>query len=169
MNLIFSFISKGNHPYIYVDMENHTYSVLQIDTHIFEFLSAGKKPIIKRILFTEMDTPGFYNLALGSIIRNGIIDYRDESNNGDIIRIFSTIVICIKIFTERFPECIIFFKGNTEQKTRVYNEILRKYYIDFLTEFAIFGVSITDENITTAEEFSVSKTYSGFLVKRKTK
>jgi hypothetical protein len=68
------------------------------------------------------------------------------------------------VFTSDFPDKVVFFKGNTEQKTKVYNEILRRHYDEFSMDFNIFGMYIMD-GYTTVQKFDSSKNYSGFFLR----
>ena len=145
-------------------MENESYKISRIGTFIFEFTSVGTKPLLKRISFDEIEHgTGIYNLALGTVLENGSVNFRDSTNNGDVVKIFSTIVRCIKIFASSLPGSIIFFSGNTDQKTRVYNAILRRYCDEFSITFNIFGVSTIDGN-TFVRKFEKSESYSGFYL-----
>jgi uncharacterized protein DUF6934 len=148
-------------------MKERVYSISQVDEHIFEFVSNGKRPLLKRVILTETEhNSNIYNMALGTVLKSGVVDYTDESNNGDIVELLSTVVCCVKIFTENFPGKTVFFKGNTTQKIRVYYEILRRNIDQFSIDFNIFGMDIIDGH-TVVTGFDADKKYSGFFVKRK--
>ena len=99
-------------------------------------------------------------------MEDGTIYYLDSSNNGDMVKIFSAIIKCIKIFTNDFPDRIIYFTGNTEQKTRVYNEIIRRHYSEFSVVFGIFG-EVNIEGETKVQKFDPNIDYAAFYLKLK--
>jgi uncharacterized protein DUF6934 len=145
-------------------MEEQAYNISQISKYIFEFPSIGKKRLLKQVVFSKMEYSPAYNLSLGTVLENGTVNFLDSSNNGDVVKVFSTIINCVKIFSGDFPDRLIFFKGNTEQKTRVYNEILRRHYDEFSIDFNIFGMSMED-GYTTVQKFDKRKNYSeGFYL-----
>lgn len=120
----------------------------------------------KKVKFSKTEHLNAYNLALGTIKENGKVDYSEITNSGDLVRLFSTIINCIELFLEKHPEQNIFFTGDTEQKTKVYQEILRRHYHSFSEKYHIFGI-IEDEYTATIELFDSSKKYSGFIIKSK--
>ena len=142
-------------------MEDQAYNISRVSRYVFKFPSIGKKQLLKQVSFSGMKyNPDVYNLALGTVLENGTVNFQDNSNNGDLVKVFSTVIKCIKIFTDDFPGKIIFFKGNTVQKTRVYNEIIRRHYDEFSVYFNIFGVN-ADGSAYTIDKFDCSKNYSG--------
>ncbi len=80
-----------------------------------------------------------------------------------MVKVFSTVIMCVKNFASDFPDNEIFFRGNTEQKNKVYSEILRRHYEEFSIDFNIFGISVTGGN-SSVEKFDVEKSYSGFYL-----
>ncbi len=85
-----------------------------------------------------------------------------------MVKVFTTVVQCVKNFAEKHPDDIIYFQGDTEQKTRIYNEILSRYYDEFSSEFGIFGIAIRDGRIDV-RKFTLRKKFSGFYLRKKTK
>jgi hypothetical protein len=91
------------------------------DYSVFDFISLGKNGLINKraeFMLTEMDD--VYNLAFGDIDRNGMINDYVISNNGDRNKILGTIVDIVKLYTERFPDRWILFRGSTDERTRLY-------------------------------------------------
>jgi len=150
-------------------MEEQAYSILPVSEFVFEFMSKGKKLLLKQVRFSKLKfSPKTYNLSLGTVSEDGSVNFLDNSNNGDVVKIFMTVISCVKLFTMEFPEREIYFQGNTEQKNRVYNEILRRHYDEFSLDFNIFGLSNMDGN-NTVHEFDRSENYSGFYLRLKSK
>ena len=145
-------------------MEEEVYHISQVSKYVFEFPSIGKKHLLKQVVFSKMSyNHNNYNLSLGTILENGTVNFLDSSNNGDVVKVFATVIKCVKTFASDFHDSVIFFKGNTEQKNRVYNEILRRHYDEFSVDFNIFGVSNIDGN-STVSKFNRKKYYSGFYL-----
>ena len=148
-------------------MEEQPYNVTHISNYIFEFPSIGKKHLVKQVRFSKMKySPYTYNLSLGTVLEDGTVNFLDSSNNGDVVKVFITVIRCVKVFTREFPDSVIFFIGDTEQKNKVYNEILRRNYDEFSAEFNIFGVRNINGK-TAVGKFEGSKNYSGFYLMAK--
>jgi len=146
-------------------MEGTPYKISQIDEYVFEFRSIGRKKLLKQVEFTLINSnQNIYNLSLGTVLENGEVDYEDSSNNGNIVTVFATIIVCIKAFNKIFPKRVIYFRGNTAQKSRGYNEILRRHYYEFSKDFHIFWVRVIDNFM---EKFDVLENYSGFYLANK--
>lgn len=67
---------------------------------------------------TEID--GIYNLAFGDIIENGEIDDYCITDNGDRNKILATVFDVVNTYTARYPERMIYFRGSTIERTRLY-------------------------------------------------
>jgi hypothetical protein len=148
-------------------MEDEAYNISQVSKYIFEFPSIGKKHLLKQVVFSKMNNShNDYNLSLGTVLENGAVNFLDSSNNGDVIKVFITVIKCVKTFASAVPDSVIFFKGNTEQKNRVYNEILRRHYDEFSVDFNIFGVNNIDGK-SSVSKFNRKKDYSSFYLKAK--
>lgn len=86
-------------------------------TTIFEFKSIGRNGEIKKvILFKALQSEQIYNLAFGDLIYNEteqkyLLDDSVITNNGDRNVILATVAQSIYIFTEKYPEKMVFFKG----------------------------------------------------------
>lgn len=65
------------------------------------------------------------------------------------------------------PEIAIFFAGSTDDRTKLYNRILKTYYPIFSKEFAIAGVIDTDNDIQIVPYDPKSDhEYLAFLIKK---
>ncbi len=78
-----------------------------------------------------------YNLALGDLLPDGTIDDKSNSNNGDIVKVLSTVIAILKEFTFVRPEANIVFTGSTDHRMKLYTRILRTYHSLFAKEFKI--------------------------------
>lgn len=131
----------------------------------YEFNSDGPKGTIKKVVqFTETATPNVFNLAFG--------DYDEEteslndlsvSNNGDSLKILSTVASTVYAFTERYPNAWIFATGSNKVRTRLYRMGITNNLSEIKKDFEIFG--LTKEGSWT--EFVIGEDYEAFLLTKK--
>ena len=80
---------------------------------VYEFESTGKKSIRKRVRFDLIDgDERVYNLALCTILPDGSEDCETASRNGDMEMVLETAVHIAIIYTNRFPDRKVFFRGS---------------------------------------------------------
>jgi hypothetical protein len=143
------------------------YEYSEVHAFRFIFTSTGKRNIDKVIQFTPTATSNVYNLAFGDLLPNGGMDDMAKSNNGDIIKIFATIIDVVKCFTTNNPSFLIYFEGSTPERTLLYNRILKSYYQPFIEKFAIAGLIKTDNgDIYVPFDPTGTDAYLAFLIKR---
>ncbi|HTI07638.1 MAG TPA: hypothetical protein VL832_03745 [Puia sp.] len=133
----------------------------------YTFTSIGKKRINKEVVFTHTGIRDIVNMGFGDILPDGSIDDKANSNNGDIVRVLSTIVHILIDFTSRFPNKEIFFSGSTQERTKLYARILRTYYASFRKQF-IINVLIKEGETYTELPFEpkADLKFHGFIIKR---
>lgn len=91
------------------------------DYSVFNFMSIGKKGAIpKRITFTTTELENVYNLAFGDVDENGDLDDYKISDNGDRNKILATVFNVVDIYSKKYPERWITFRGSTRERTRLY-------------------------------------------------
>ena len=134
---------------------------------LFEFESVGIKGKFKKVVqYTEMSVKGFYNLAFGDF--NEIsqeIDDEVVTNNGDGLKVLSTVVSTLYAFTGKYPNANVFATGSTDVRTRLYRMGITNNLEELRQDFLVFGLRKDD----IFEEFVVGEDYFGFLVTRKNK
>ena len=147
-------------------MSHTAYPYEQLHPRRFVFHSLGRKQIEKVVEFTPLGIENIVNLGFGDLCADGTIDDKANSNNGDILKVLSTVVEIIKHFTSRYPESIIHFTGSTEERNRLYRRILNTYYKSFSKEFAVFA--LRDEKSSQIVPFnpSTNDKYLRYLIKR---
>lgn len=133
--------------------------------NIFEFISVGHNgAILKRVLFTPTHLPNVFNLAFGDINEKGDIDDLKISNNGDRNKVLATILNIVDRYTNRFPERYVYFKGSTEQRTRLYRMAVGLHLEELSEIFEIYAdVSGDLKFVWFRKELIVN----AFLVRRK--
>jgi hypothetical protein len=82
----------------------------------FYFVSKGRKRIVKAIQYTYVETVNgikIYNLGFGDYdtVRDAIID-DGISNNGDVYKVFNTVLKTIPIFFAKYHDCILMVQGS---------------------------------------------------------
>ena len=134
------------------------------DQEVFEFESIGSKgTILKLVIFKETAFSGIYNLGFGDLDpKNGNIDDKVVSDNGDGEIVLSTVVATIHKFFEKHPHAQVYLSGSTKSRTRLYRIAINKYFELFSSKFEIFG-----ELETNFERFSNDTEYHGYLIKLK--
>lgn len=148
-------------------MNNPPYEYTEVRPYRYIFKSTGKRTITKVVEFTYTATSEVYNLAFGDLLPNDEIDDKANSNNGDIIKIFATVIDILQDFTWRNPSFIILFMGSTPLRTLLYRRILKTYYQSFRTQFLVLGVIATEYGPKEVPfDTQSTDSYFAFLVKR---
>jgi hypothetical protein len=148
-------------------MAHKPYPYQQIRSRRYVFISSGNRKIKKVVEFIPFGLGNIMNLGFGDLSPDERIDDQANSNNGDIIRVMATVIDIVKHFTSKYPRTIIYFRGRTEKRTRLYGRILRSYYQQFSVEFTILA------NIGTKTDYRIvpfdprdTHEYLAFFIKR---
>jgi hypothetical protein len=148
-------------------MAHKPYPYKQIRSKQYIFISAGNRRVEKIVEFIPFGLGNIMNLGFGDLLSNGFIDDKANSNNGDIARVIATVIEIVKHFTTKHPGVIIYFCGNTDQRTKLYGRILKSYYQQFSVEFTILAIIGTEtDNKTIPFDPGESHEYLAFLIKR---
>jgi hypothetical protein len=135
------------------------------DLSIFEFVSEGKCGAIpKRIKFVPTALSGVYNLAFGDINEVDEIDDLSISNNGDRNKVLATVARVVEIYTNKYPERMIYFRGSTTERTRLYRMAVGLNLEELSRKFEIFAEM---EDCDEVLPFHKNMIISAFLIKRK--
>jgi hypothetical protein len=107
--------------------------IAERDEIFFIFLSEGKITIPKLIVFSPSKKDGaqYYNLGFGdlTIEREGYrVDDKVESNNGDVKKVFYTVVSTLAIFFEMHPESTVRIAGSSPQRTEIYRRLIARHW-----------------------------------------
>ncbi len=135
------------------------------ELHFFEFESVGIKGRIKKIVqYTEMSLDNYYNLGFGDYDEEtGELDDKIVTNNGDGLKVLSTVVSTIYAFTGKYPNAKIFATGSTASRTRLYRMGITNNLEELKRDFLVYGLTFEEK----FEKFIVGEDYLGFLVTRK--
>jgi hypothetical protein len=145
---------------------SYTYNVQ--DAHRYIFASIGKTRIIKAVDFTPTTIPNLYSLSFGDLQSDGTVDDISISNNGDILKVLSTVVQIAMDFLNYNPHFKLVFTGSTDERTRLYARILKMYESEFRKSFTISAL-IATEHFYKEIDFNPQDAfkYSAFFLKKK--
>jgi hypothetical protein len=142
---------------------------------LFEFKSNGPKgEIVKGIAYSAIQSEVLYNLGFGDLffdpIKNGfVINDLIVSDNADRNAVLATVAKSAYIFTEKYPNRSVFFKGSTKGRTRLYRRAISINLKELSETFHIFG-AMKDENGAILDiPFDSNGDFYGFIIKRKLK
>jgi len=107
------------------------------DFSAFQFTSQGiAGSTTRQVRFINQKEPDVYNLDLGDW------DPRNQqsgsiTDNGDMNKVISTMMLIIELYTERYPMRTVRLKGNTKEKSRLYRIALDMHVNHLLPLFDI--------------------------------
>ena len=123
-------------------MKYEVYKEIKVtdDYSIFDFISTGPEGNIpKRIEFMPTEISGIINLAFGDIDENGEIDDYSISDNGDRNKILATVAYTVDIYLNKYPDRWIYFKGSTQERTRLYRMAVGLNLEELSLKFEIYA------------------------------
>lgn len=129
----------------------------------YEFLSEGPKGTIKKVVIYQKISAGIYNLAFGDWDEKAqkIID-NSRSNNNDRDKVLASVASTVIDFMNNYPEAIIFAKGITPGKTRLYQIGITQNWHEIGQSFDIEGFYKGNW-----EPFQRGRNYEAFTLKAK--
>ena len=89
---------------------------------------------------------------------SGIND-RVVSNNGDRTKVLATVALTVREFFNHFPDAIVYVKGSTPSRTRLYQMGISAYLMEFYEFFDIYGF-----NNGKPEKFRTGTNYDEFVI-----
>lgn len=145
--------------------EIYTEFRVESDFSTFEFVSEGHYGNIKkRVQFSSTTWQNVYNLSFGDINENGEIDDLKISNNGDRNKILATILKVVKLYTNKFSDRWVYFRGSTEQRTRLYRMVVSIHLEELNEDFEILADLNGDWQFV---RYQKGLNIKAFLIKRK--
>jgi hypothetical protein len=97
-------------------------------------------------------------------MENGEIDDYSITDNGDRNKILATIFDVVNTYTVRFPGRLIYFKGSTRERTRLYRIAIG---LNFEELSQVFDIFVEIEEGDRFIPFRKNLEVEAFLVKRK--
>jgi hypothetical protein len=145
-------------------MKLDKYPVISTNEHLtYEFLSEGPNGTIKKVVYFQEIEDNLYNLAFGDWNEEEQrIDDKARSNNNDRDKVIATVASTVNDFVKYYPEAIIFAKGSTPARTRLYQ-------IGLLANWHEISQLFIVEGLTNGVWLIVEKqrNYEAFLVRAK--
>jgi len=144
-----------------------SYPYKRIQSRRYAFVSDGKKQIQKIVDFVPIGKGNIVNLGFGDVLPDGSMDDTANSNNGNIIKVLATVIDILRDFTSLNPHSEVFFTGSTDERTKLYNRIIKMYYPTFSKEFVVAGALMIQDRIHYSPyDSEFDQEYLAFLVKR---
>lgn len=111
------------------------------DSLVFDFVSEGKfGKVEKMVIYSQTGIPGLYNIGFGDKNKYaGDFDDVVVTNNGDSRKVLATVANTLYTFTEQYPNAIIFARGATLARTRLYRMGISNNYELINEDFDILG------------------------------
>jgi hypothetical protein len=132
----------------------------------YEFESEGPKGKIRKLVsFVPQNVDGttYFNLGFGDLnIATGEINDLSVSDNKDTQKILATIAATVVEFTNHFPDMMVYARGSTPARTRLYQMGIASNLHEIEPLLKIFGF-IDGE----WQRFEKNINYEAFLALRK--
>jgi hypothetical protein len=130
---------------------------------VYQFVSEGPKGrIAKLVKYSPMQPSRIVHLGFGDLDQvTGKMDDHARPDNGDSEQVLSTVVQTVLIFTTLYPEAIIYAKGSTPARTRLYQMGISKHLAEIKEEFDVYG--LFGEGW---EPFMCDRPYQAFMAER---
>lgn len=148
-------------------MNLEKYTIIKgADEFNYEFYSVGPNGRIKKIVrFTALTDyeDAYYNLFFGDWFE---AEHRSSdtsvTNNEDRDKVLATVASIIVHFTSLMPQSVIFAKGSTPSRTRLYQIGITAHWSEITEDFDVQGF-----RQSTWERFQRNRNYEAFLLRRK--
>jgi hypothetical protein len=117
--------------------------------YLYIFLSRSRnKSIPKAVLYSPRESDGdlYYNVGFGDLIIDPVtnefvgLDDLTESNNGDMLAVFYTVVSTFDDFFKQHPNATLYFKGSTEQRSKVYSSLIARHWRHIMPLYTVWGI-----------------------------
>ncbi|HEX2846468.1 MAG TPA: hypothetical protein VHN59_07960 [Chitinophagaceae bacterium] len=126
----------------------------------YEFLSEGPKGVIRKVIHYLPIGNSIYNLGFGDWDEvNQKINDKSRSNNGDREKILVTVADSVMHFIQLHPHAIVFSRGETPSKTRLYQMAIAREWKTISKLYKIKGFYLGKW-----EEFTPAKNYDAFTL-----
>jgi hypothetical protein len=142
------------------------YPVVARNDHMsYEFYSEGPKGLIRKIiLYKKLDwDKNVFSLGFGDWDeKTQNVNDKVNSNNNDRDKILATVAATVLDFAKRHPGAIVYARGATPSRTRLYQMGIRAHWIEINMQFDIRGY-----RQGKWETFRLGNNYEAFTVRIK--
>lgn len=106
----------------------------------FRFVSVGPNGAVMKMIEYQKADKNFYNLSFGDWDEtNKRMNVNARTNNGDRDKILATVADSVMIFMEHHPEAIVYARGVTPAKTRLYQIGINKHLAEISSLYTLNG------------------------------
>lgn len=106
---------------------------------VFIFESVGPKGRVRKIVIFDQIRADLWNLGFGDLLEQGWDD-AVITNNGDLVRVISSVAQATYKFSEKWPERKILISPVDEKRKQLYNTIFKRRYHEIMAIFEIKGL-----------------------------
>ena len=149
-----------------MNLEKYKYSASETFLD-FEFDSNGPKGKVRKVVRYSPQNAGgitYFNLGFGDLNKKTRkIDDLAITNNQDRKKILATVAATVIEFTQHFPDVMVYAKGSTPARTRLYQIGISSNWEEIDALLYVYGY----EQNKGWQMFRKNTTYEAFLVKRK--
>jgi len=143
-------------------MINDVYQLDALENNtVFQFNSIGKQGTITKLILFQFINGNTFNLAFGDF-KNNKLDDKIISDNGDLIKVISTVALSIYLFFDAHPNAIIEIQGVDKKRQQLYNHIFRRRKVEIDLLFTVLG-----EIGGQKESLKNGRFYNKFVIKKK--
>jgi len=134
------------------------------EQEVFEFYSQGPNGnILKKVVYVPTTTQHVCQLVMGDYnLDTGHIDFLKVTNNNDTDKILATVGVTLYSFFSKKPNSLVYAKGSTNSRTRLYQIGISQLYEQIEEDFEVFG-----ELEGKYERFTKNINYNSFIVTKK--
>ena len=130
---------------------------------VFEFESVSNYAKVRKVIvYSRMNIPGFYNLALLDETTDGTTSDVTVTDNKDMKFVLATVYQTMLVFLNEYADSRIFFTGNTPARTRLYRIAINRELVKVSDSLLIQGFVGS-----IFEPFAPNRDYTAFLISRK--
>lgn len=131
-----------------------------------EFYSEGPKGIVKKVIqYTPYNIAGeaCFNLCFGDWnTEKQLVDDLIKTDNKDSLKVLATVARSAMRFTDIYPDALVYVKGNTASRNRLYQIGITKNRVEISALFTVFGLTNNKW-----QPFFKNINYDAFMVLRK--
>ncbi|SDF79562.1 hypothetical protein SAMN04487996_112218 [Dyadobacter soli] len=125
----------------------------------FWFKSMGRASIVKAIMFRPTSEPDIYEIALGDLTSDGLIDLEVRSDNGDMEEVLSTVAKALLFFLSDHLGAQVVIEASSDSRSRLYQMAIKRELENLGDCLAVHGFE--GEN---PEVLQRGKNYKRFVV-----
>ena len=138
----------------------------QNDMLFFRFTSNGHRPIKKLVAFTPTvkNRVKYYNWAFGDIHETSegiVLNDKYPTNNGDVKKVFYTVVSTLSIFFSKYPTYTVHIKGSDDRRTKLYVSLIARHWQEISQ---LYSVKMSNDNMKF--DFNRNKECDYILISR---